>query len=312
MAGRRPLLAAVAAGAALMLGACGLGPGEPRAGAVELHVTRDFGQRLIGEARRDRIAPRETVMGLLQSERQVRTAYGGGFVESIDGLAGRGAGGRDDWFYFVNGLEGATGAADRRLQPGDVVQWDYRRWEGAMSVPAIVGAFPEPLRSGVGGQRLPVRLECGSERSRACVEARRRLGAVGVNAPLAALGDPGGGEVIRVIVAPWSQARQGAAAAKVAEGPRASGVFARFSESGRLELLDAAARPARTAPAGTGLVAATVVEGGQRVWLVTGNDEAGTERAAAALERAKLRDRYAVAAEPGGVVALPVDAGEER
>jgi hypothetical protein len=300
-------LAALGLAAALVLGACGLGPGKARRGGVELRVTRDFGQELVHTARRDRVRPGDTVMRLLQSEARVETAYGGGFVQSVDGRAGRESGGREDWFYFVNGLEGSTGAAERRLEPGDVVQWDYRRWSGAMSVPAIVGAFPEPLRGGTGGRRIPVRLECADDRSRACGEAGRRLAAAGVTASRAPLGDPAGETVLRVVVAPWALARRGAAGARVEQGPQASGVFARFSGGGRqLDLLDPDGRSARVAPPGSGLVATTAGTGAQRVWLVTGVDEAGVERAAGALDRSKLRDRYAVAALPEGFVGLPV------
>jgi hypothetical protein len=36
-----------------------------------------------------------------------------------------------------------------RLRPGDVEWWDYRSWRGgAMSVPVVVGAFPEPFLHG--------------------------------------------------------------------------------------------------------------------------------------------------------------------
>ena len=311
MPGARFAFAGLAAATAALLGACGLGAGEARPGGVELRVTRDFGERLLDSARHERVRPGDTVMRLLGSEAKVKTAYGGGFVQSIDGLAGRGSGGRNDWFYFVNGLEGSVGAAERRLAPGDVLQWDYRRWDSSMSVPAIVGAFPEPLVSGTEGRRLPVRIECAQERSRACGEAERRLAAAGVTAPRAPFGKPGGETVLRVIVAPWSLARNGEAAAQLERGPKSSGVFARFTDRGRrLELLDPSGRRVRDAPPGTGLVAATSLGERGRVWLVTGVDDAGVERAAGALDRAKLRDRYAVAALPSGVEALPLDGGE--
>jgi hypothetical protein len=300
----RPLLATMSAAGALALGACGVGPGEPPSRGVELRVTRDFGQDLLHTAHRDRVRPGDTIIRLLQSERRVETGAAGGSVQSIGGLRGRGASGRRAWFYFVNGLEGDVAAAQRRLYPGDVVQWDYRRGAGAMSVPAIVGAFPEPFRSGVEGKRLPVRLECVEERSRACREVHGRLAGAGVNASLASFGEPGGAGVLRVVVGPWSRVRRGAAAAKLEQGPRASGVFVRFAGAGtRFDLLDAGGRRVRTAQPGTGLVAAT---GDQRVWFVTGLDAAGVERAAAALDRTKLRDRYAVAVQLEGIVALPL------
>jgi Domain of unknown function (DUF4430) len=298
-------------GALALLG-CGLGAGESRPGGVELRVTRDFGQQRLHAARLGRVRERDTVMGLLRAERRVETAYGGGFVESIDGLAGEAGSGRRDWFYFVNGLEAGEGAGERRLFPGDVVQWDYRRWDAAMSVPAIVGAYPEPMVSGSKGRRLPVRIECADSRTRSCRETERRLRADGVIASVGPFGDPGGEGLVRVIVAPWPLARRAAAAAPLDQGPGASGVFARFGDGGRrLELLDPAGRVARTAPPGSGLVVATAREADQRVWIVTGGDEAGVERAAAALDRDTLRDRYAVAALPRGVEPLPL-VGESR
>ena len=212
----------------------------------------------------------------------------------------------------MNGIEASVGAAERELSEGDVVQWDYRRWGAAMSIPAIVGAYPEPLRSGIEGKRLPVRIECADDRGAACREVERRLRGAGVTASIGPFGEVAGENVLRVVVAPWALARRVRAAVTLERGPDASGVFARFGGGGRrLELLDSSARVARRAPPGTGLVAATSVEGAQRVWLVTGNDQAGVERAAATLDRATLSDRFAVAALPDGPQALPL-AGDAR
>ena len=309
----RPLALSLAAALAAALGACGLGPGESRPGGVELRVTRGFGQERLHAAERERVRPGDTVMRFLQSERRVETADGGGFVQSIEGSEGEGRSGLRDWFYFVNGIEAPVGAAERRLAPGDVVQWDYRRWDAAMSVPAIVGAYPEPMVSGTEGKRLPVRIECADDRGAACREVERRLRADGVTASVGPFGEAGGEGVLRVVVAPWSLARRVRAATSLEEGPETSGVFARFrGRGGELELLDPRGKVARAAPPGTGLVAATTLEGAQRVWLVTGGDAAGVERAAGALDRASLRDRYAVAALPEGVVPLPLGGTESR
>jgi hypothetical protein len=295
------------------MSACGLGPGEPRPGGVELRVTRDFGQERVREIARRNSRGGGTVLRFLQAERQVETAYGGGFVRSIDGIEGGGSSAQRDWFYFVNGLEASVGAAERKLYDGDVVQWDFRRWDAAMSIPAIVGAYPEPMLSGIEGKRLPVRIECAEDRGPACRQVERRLRGAGVTASVGPFGVPAGENVLRVVVAPWSLARRVRAATAIEEGPQASGVFARFRAGGRrLELLDPRGRVVRTAPAGTGLVAATALEGEQRVWLVTGGDEAGVERAAASLDRATLSDRFAVAALPEGPEALPLAGGARR
>ena len=91
----------------------------------------------------------------------MKTRYGGRFVQSIDGLAGSGAGGFADWFYFVNGIEAAVGAADYELSPGDVVQWDYRNWRVTPDVRATL---------------VP-------SRSRSCTAWRASAGRCGSSAP---------------------------------------------------------------------------------------------------------------------------------
>jgi uncharacterized protein DUF4430 len=292
------------------LGGCGIGPGKERGEGAELRVTRDFGTHLLRSGTERRVREGETVMRFLQSKAKVTTRYGGGFVQSIDGLAGGGPGGRRDWFYFVNGIEAGVGAADRELAAGDVVQWDYRRWQGAMRVPAIVGAYPEPFVHGSEGKRLPARVECEQPGSAPCREVKQRLKEVGVFASGAELGSAGGEDLLRVVVGRWRSVRQVKALRALESGPEASGIFARFSGGGaRLDLLDALGTPAQTATRGTGLVAATKRRGGGVTWLVTGLDTPGVTAAAGALGRRTLRDAFAVAVTPRGPLRLPLPGG---
>lgn len=297
------LLAAVVA-----LAGCELGPGEERAGAgVDLRVTRDFGGELLVAEEGLRIREDETAMRLLQANADVETRFGGGFVQSIDGLSGGGAGATDDWFFYVNGIESGQGAADFELSPGDVVQWDHRDWGAAMDVRAIVGAFPQPFLDGYQGKRFPVRVECEDTESDACRTVKQRLSEAGVASSGASLGASGNQHVARIVVARWARARQLPTARFLELGPDRSGVFARFPErDGELELLAADGDVARTEGAGAGLVAAVRPTDAELAWLVVGIDEAGLEAAADAFRPASLRDAFAIAATSDGVVALPV------
>jgi hypothetical protein len=290
---------------ALVLAGCGVGPGAPERGATELRVTRDFGQEQLGPvAVREEIRPSDTVMRLLQSERRVKTRYGGGFVQSIDGLEGNKQA-EHDWFFFVNGRESSAGAADVKLSASDVVQWDYRRWTATMHVPAIVGAFPQPFLNGFEGRRLPTRLECIDADSPACTTAEEGLERAGIVANSGPLGASTGENSIRVVVGTWDEVRGTITARLLQDGPAASGVYARFTEDGRLTSLDGAGKPARELPAGSGLVAAGQQDEEALTWLVTGDDERGVERAAQALDPETLRNAYALAVTPEGVVRLP-------
>jgi hypothetical protein len=295
--------------AALVLGAagCGFGAGSGTEG-VKLTVTRDFGRHQVGSVSARRTAGSETVMRFLERNFHVQTRYGGGFVQAINGLAGGLAGGRRiDWFYYVNGLEAGQGAAATVVRRGDRVWWDRHDWGAAMRVPAVVGSFPEPFRSGVGGKRLPVRLECAGSAGAACQVVAERLRAVGVPAARAAPGAPVGGKSLRVLVGAWSVLRGDPVTRELDAGPVRSGVYARFDGGGtRLVVLDARGAPASAFAHNAGLVAATRYADQEPTWLVTGVDQGGVLAAARALDEPSLHNRFALAVVPGNLVGAPV------
>ena len=292
---------------AVALAGCGLGAGSERDGAAELRVTRDFGQVPLRGAKKTDVREGDTVMRFLRSRADVETRYGGRFVQAIDGLGGTTAGAKRDWFYYVNGIWAPTGAAERKLEPGDVIQWDYRRWDAAERVPAIVGSFPEPFAHGAEGKRFPTRIECADRDAPACTEVSERLSAVKVAAGFGSPGAQAHGAVLRVMVGRWSELRELASLELLEQGPQASGVFARVRRDGRaVHLLDDEGRPVRTLGAGAGLLAAIVPKEQQPVWVVTGTDDAGVEAAAELLAPGPLRNAYAVAATRSGAVKLPV------
>jgi hypothetical protein len=302
------LLAALALAASLLAG-CGFGAGEEQEGGAELRVTRDFGHEELGSATVDTLREDQTVMRLLRSEFDVDTRFGGRFVQSISGVEGAGPAGTTDWFFFVNGIESSTGAAEYELSPGDRVQWDHRGWGAAMRVPAIVGAFPEPFLHGVEGERRPVRVECDEEESDPCRDAKRALDDVGVPTSASSLGAPGTETVTRLVVAQWPRARIVRGAPTLEEGPEASGVFARFGEDGEsLELLDPDGEAARTVRPGDGtaLIAALRPRADELLWLVTALDREGLAAGVAALEEDRLRDAFAVAVTGEKVEKLPL------
>jgi hypothetical protein len=305
---RRALAALL--GAALIAG-CGFGAGDELEGGAELRVTRDFGREALGSARLETLREDHTVMRFLRSEFDVDTRFGGRFVQAIDGLSGAGATGTRDWFFFVNGVESDTGAAEYELSPGDRVQWDHRQWGAAMRVPAIVGAFPEPFLSGLEGERRPVRVECEDENAAPCDDAKEALERVGVPTSGSSLGAPGTETVTRLVVARWPRARIVRGAPTLEEGPDESGVFARFARDGRsLALLDEDGDTARTVRPGDGtaLVAALRPRADELLWLVTSLDRKGLAAGVAALDEDLLRDAFAVAVTGRTVEKLPLAA----
>ena len=109
----RALPGALVVLAAACLTACGAGAGSPSSDA-RLLVTADFGNRVLVRDDAPKVRGADTVMRLVQRNAKVTTRYGGGFVQSIDGVAGGQRGGRPvDWFFYVDGV-----ALRPRRRPG--------------------------------------------------------------------------------------------------------------------------------------------------------------------------------------------------
>ncbi len=300
------VLGAIALGVALA--GCGLGAGAaPNDGS--LLVTRDFGARVLPAAGPLQVMGQETAMSLLERNHRVVTSDGGGFVQSVDGLSGGREGGAPvDWFYYVDGVEATAGAAATNVRSGERVWWDRHQWSQTDGIPAVVGSFPEPFLHGIEGKRLPVRVECSTVAGYACRTVAARLRAVGVPAAVGAIEGARAPVALRGLDAPWASIAREPSTRSLESGPRASGVFARFSaDGGALALLEGDGQTARTLRAGAGLIAATRRGEDPPVWLVTGTDGQGVELAARAFDQPTLQDRFAVALSPGGATPLPVD-----
>jgi Domain of unknown function (DUF4430) len=294
---RRARSAVAAVAVALGCAGCGFGPGVAAKG-VDVRVTENFGTQKLGDAHHSKVTG--TVMQALQRSFKVSTAYGGGFVESINGRSGNRSG-EVDWFYYVNGVQAAKGAASTQLHKGDHIWWDLHDYTATDSIPAVVGSFPEPFTNGVGGQRYPTIVECVNGKSTPCQTVTKELESFKVPTSQGGVGYGSGNDSLGVVVGPWKQIDGELAAELVKFGPGASGVYARFVDDGaKLELLGADGKVAQTLGPDTGLVAAVNGNGGGNsnavpTWLITGTDAAGVAAAAKALTPSTLAYRFALA-----------------
>jgi hypothetical protein len=300
MGGRQGAGAVIAALALLAASAavtgCGLGEGERSEGEATLTVTRDYGAESLLEAAVEDPPATENVMRLLDGEAEVETAYGGGFVQSIDGHAGDTDGARrTDWFFYVNGVESPVGAAEVDVEAGDRIWWDLHDWTDVMRVPAVVGSYPAPFATG-GGE-----VTCAQGED-SCAEVEAAIGEAAGDAEA-------GSDAPQVLVGPWDELAERKPASGLSGSPARTGVFARFEESdGGTELVlydETLAESDRLGP-GAGLVAA--IEGPDApVWVVTGTDADGVAAAASLLDEDGLADNFAVATSGDGEpVPIPV------
>ena len=211
------LLASVAL--VLSLAGCGLGAGAAP-GSVAVTVSDEFGEKQLPAPASLKVAGQETVMSLLERNYKVSTRYGGKFVQSINGLSGENEGAQPlDWFYYVNGVEATKGAAATNVHPGDQIWWDRHDWSQTESVPAVVGAFPEPFLHGIDGVRYPVRVQCTSVTGAACRTVLGRLREAGVPAAVAATGSGAEPDALQVLVGPFRSIASDTAVASIERGP---------------------------------------------------------------------------------------------
>ncbi|MDP2711604.1 MAG: hypothetical protein Q8O56_10330 [Solirubrobacteraceae bacterium] len=281
----RPLASVVALLLALAaLSGCGAS-GSTASSEIAVTVTRDFGSTSVVDLPRERVPAPPGLARLLER-------HGG--VRASDSL-------------FVNGIRADEPAAELGVHGGDRVWLDRHETRLVKATPAVVGSFPEPFVRGIGGKRLPVRVECDDPRGSPCSAVSEKLVSLGVVAGRSVISRSAADDSVRILVGEWKRVRgREFEADSIDEGPRSSGVFARFDETGdRLIVFDAAGRPARALGAGTGLIAATAAPERRPVWFVTGTDAAGVAAAARALDESVLADRFALAISLDLPVAVP-------
>ena len=168
---------------AVLVVLAGCGGSREDEGTATLWVTRDRGAQLLLDVEVD---AGQTLMRALAAEAEVKTRYGGRFVQAIEGIEGS-IEGRRDWFWFVNGYEGDRSAASYRLRDGDVAWLDYRGWQREGEARVVVGAFPEPFLHGYDGSTRPAVVRFEGSRARA-TRLARLIGAdsiepIGVSVP---------------------------------------------------------------------------------------------------------------------------------
>ena len=120
---------------------------------VQVAVTTDFGGDVLLDETIE--VPRGTsVKDALLQVADIETKYGGGFVQSINGVQSQFPV-KKDWFLYINGLSSNIGAEDYKLSDGDDILFDFHDWRFRMFIPALIGNVPEPFLHGYQGELHP-------------------------------------------------------------------------------------------------------------------------------------------------------------
>jgi hypothetical protein len=253
-----------------------------------LRVTKEFGRETLLE-KSISVKEGDTVMDILKrSGLEIKTGYGGGFVESMAGLAsqyrtGDPASKKLDWFFYVNGMMADVGAAEYPVQAGDVVWWDYHDWEYAIATPALVGAYPHPFLRGPGGEApapLVVMAAKGFEKQAEKLVGQLKSVRSDVKEPISWDEGRFTVESAMILVGDGKALLPSKFVGELWLNKQTQGLFAEIKENG-IHTYDQLGKPAKvfTEP-GTGVVLSTVHPTTRLpLWIVTGTDAAGVEKA---------------------------------
>jgi len=283
---------------------------------VKIVATRNFGQELM-LAETLELPPGTPAMTALERVADVETAYGGGFVNAINGVSSGFTGTQQmmtDWFLYINGIQARTGALDYKLKDGDIQHWDFHVWSFRQSVPAIIGDFPEPFGHGYGGKVSLTIIAHADDLAKEADNLKNRLSQLGINnisikrlselsadekesANLILLGTIDS-EPVSELNDIWERL----------------GFFAHF-EPEKLAVFSAQGELSAEYGAGVGLIQATqnpwnpkgIGAAENVVWLISGTDTAGVKSALDALINHPTRLQYAGAAviASGEIIRIP-------
>jgi len=262
--------------------------------SLRITVCRDFGREVIRDVRLE-LKKQPSAMRALQEVAEVETAYGGGFIQAVDGLASKYEGGAQekvDWFFYVNGQMADVGADAYRVQEGDWLIFDYHSWEYSTFTPFLAACFPEPFLHGYGGPPAASTVIYAPGRESEAGEIAHALQLAGA-APcrLEALTEnwePQPGEYA-ALVGTFEELEKNTMVREANLHPERLGLFA-FFRDGELVITDAQGREARRLSSGAGLVEGLGprLGDGACALMVSGVDEEGLREALAVL--AERRD----------------------
>jgi len=298
--------------------ACSAPSSEKEAGVITVRVvtTQNFGQELMFDETLE-VLPGTPAMAALIKVAEVETAYGGGFVNAINGVRSGSTGSQSmkmDWFFYVNGIQASIGALDYELYDGDIQHWDFRDWSFQHFIPAIVGDFPEPFRHGYGGKTSPTIIVYANGLRGDAEDLENRLAQLSIgDVSIKRLSELSENEKesCNLLLLGTMDCQH---ISELNQAWNRLGFFAHF-KNGNLVVLNTEGEVFTKYGAGVGLIQATQNPWNPKgigacesvVWLVSGTDEAGVKGAIDSLlnHYTEFQYAYAVVVVNGEIIKVP-------
>jgi len=280
---------------------------------LSMAVSKNFGGNRLSAGKMEG-SPGNSLMDVLKAHLDIETAYGGSFINSVNGIAserGSFTNPGTDWFLYINGICCDTGAGDYVISAGDSVWLDYHGWQMGPSNAAVVGLYPEPFLHGYRGKQLPVYILADEENRDLADKLSSSLVSRGVqNVSVAEMSN----ELLAnrkgptIVLGVWSKIQQFPYLSSLNDAYRKNGMGIHFTSDG-VELLDYSGKKADILNAGTGVIAASGEGLGDAspLWLISGTDPEGFRHAANILVNysGELAYYYGAAVNEGQLIRLP-------
>lgn len=295
-----------------MLSAC-QGEKASEGERVKLLVSTDFGKELI--VNKDiYINPDISVIELLEENCEIETAYGGGFVNAINGLKSGFTGKKNkkkiDWFYYVNGMLSQVGADDYCLKNNDVVIWDYHDWSSNMYLTSIVGAYPYNFINGYEGNKLKLQIRnCKGfqKESDNLIEFLNDRGIKDIEKVSLEENGLDDEDINAIVIGKWEEISKIDYLKSIYEEGDKTGIFFKIEDN--IKILNQSREASRTIEKGA--VITSIVKGYGSfgtIWLITGNDDELIKKAVKILYEApeKIEGKFSVIVTSNDLINIPL------
>ncbi len=220
---------------------------------------------------------KQNVIDLLRQQAPIKTAFGGAFVTAISGVElTNSPQGKEDWFYYINGIFSRVGGLNYVPKDGDMIWWDHHRWENAAYVASVIGAYPNPFKSGYQGVVAPTTIVTTASFNNKAIALKDSLNGQGVHdvtvVPFAKNITELNSKYV-IVVGTWQEIKDDPKVMDLFKNSQKTGAFVRFSQQG-ISSLDIEGKATDAYPQGACILAlGGSFDDNLPVWLVTGTDE---------------------------------------
>ncbi|SHK28968.1 DUF4430 domain-containing protein [Paramaledivibacter caminithermalis] len=282
-------------------------------GVVNVVVSKDFGKEKLEDKNID-ILDDVSVMEVMEENFDIETAYGGGFINAINGLKSGFTGVKDkrktDWFYYVNGILAGVGAREYHLKPDDIVIWDYHDWSNNTYGSSIIGAYPMNFINGHADNVLKTEIiyeKNFEEESRKLLGFLKERGLKDIEIRELDEEQLEDGQINSIVIGRWNDVSKLSYINHIYENGDKFGLFFKAEKS--IQALNEKGDISKEYERGA-IITSVIKEYGLTgtIWLITGNDDNFIKKAVKLLyeDPEKIRGAFSVIIIDDNIIDIPV------